>query len=386
MERPLKFSRQVEQLIWQYANEQLNIPTKSFTDLTKLMKGGYHALIQGITGAGKTTLLLNLERELYSHGHIIIHRDDGGLEFLKLLGKVDALNIFYPKGVKFRLHLKKDFNTDIDLIPFDWEKPISIFKEIDQRGLSYNAIVFDIYVLEPHVNAIFWSKFFETLIYYVMQKQISEKEKIVLSIDELNDLVQPNNYEITEVHKRVRSLIEYNIRKLRKHLVTLIASTHRPNQISVNLRSQFSYIFVKKSFGNDIYDFINKMLVQIKNKTFFRILHDIITLDPRYAYVFDYKGNFDKISIPNIEWEKGIKYETQGLISMRKDFEKFDERDIAILLYAISNKSYRKIGKELGFSSPATIYQRLNRMLKNETISKALVELKLSNKIKKKDK
>ena len=39
-------------------------------------------------GAGKTTLLLTLLQVLYSKGHRILMRDDGGLEFLHLLHKI----------------------------------------------------------------------------------------------------------------------------------------------------------------------------------------------------------------------------------------------------------------------------------------------------------
>jgi len=101
-----------------------------------------------------------------------------------------------------------------------------------------------------------------------MQTERARKDPLVFSFDEMNDLVQPRGMELTKGHAGLRSLIEYNVRKLRKHRVTLIASTHRFNQIGINVRSQFSYVLIKQSYGKDVYDFISHNLVTAANEAY----------------------------------------------------------------------------------------------------------------------
>lgn len=265
---------------------------QQFTDITRLLQGGYHMLVIGITGSGKSTLLLTLLRNFVERGFTVLARDDGGLEATYLL-PFTPITYWVPEGCRLKIRNQDEARlNEYEVREYDWRNPGEILDHVFES--PFNLVVFDAFCIDPGMSAVFWAELFKTLIFKCMQTPRSEKEKLIFSVDELNDLIQPKGYELTRKHSNVRALIEYNIRKLRKHNVTLIATSHRFTQLGISVRSQFSYIAVKKSFGWDAWDFLSKSLATQNNKVFWAILKDVTTMGPEYFYLFDYKNNFDK--------------------------------------------------------------------------------------------
>lgn len=327
-----------------FNNKPPKTVTRTYVDWDKFLDGGYHTLLQGRTGSGKTTLLLTLLKILHKHGHRILMRDDGGLEFLHLLPEI-PIKIWIPEGTEFNVetkhqHLVKHFRD-----------PEEILNEVYDSAYRFHVIIYDAYCLDPGPSATFYNKLFKKLIYRCMQTPRDSKEPLVVSFDELNDLIQPHGRGLTKEHSSVKNILEYNVRKLRKHRVTLIASTHRFNQVGINVRSQFSYIIIKQSYGSDVYSFINDNMVTVENKAFWKVLRDLTTMPPQYAYVFDYKNNFDKLVFPDIPRPK-IKYWIDGEVKALKQIQEkqFTKEDIYIALARAGDppESYRSIGRRVG--------------------------------------
>lgn len=341
-----------------YENELKEPKVMQFTDMGKFFQGGMHALIVGITGSGKTTLLLSLLDALLERGHTVLARDDGGLESLNLLYKY-PMRIWIPEGCKLEL----DTAYKHEVTTFDWNNPMEILDRVYEY--PFNLVVFDAFCIDPGLSAKFYADLFRYLIFKCMQTPVNKKKKLIFSIDELNDLIQPKGYELSAQHSSVRSLIEYNIRKLRKHKVTLIASTHRFTQLGISVRSQFSYIFMKQSYGWDAWDFISKSLATQNNKVFWATLKDISSFGREYFYLFDYKNNFDKYTFTDIHRED-IEYQMSGVVeeekSVNENTSDFRRRlKVAYLMgrgYAPS-----EIAEELGVSVNA-VYKDKHKITK----------------------
>lgn len=331
--------------------------TRSFVDWGKFVEGGYHTLLQGRTGAGKTTLLLTLLKQLYEHGHRILMRDDGGLEFLYLLPEF-PVKVWVPEGCELEID-----STHRHTIQH-FKDPKEILNDVYNSTYRFQVIVYDAYCMDPGPSALFYNKLFKQLIYRCMQTARDDKEPLVVSFDELNDLLQPQGRGLTKEHTQVKNILEYNVRKLRKHRVTLIASTHRFNQVGINVRSQFSYIIIKQSYGSDVYSFINDNMVTVENKAFWKVLRDLTTMDPKYAYVFDYKNSFDKMIFPDIPRAR-IKYGIQGEVKAPKlaDPNEYSKEDIYIALARAQDppESYRSIARRVGWDH-TTVMKHANKM------------------------
>jgi len=220
-----------------------------------------------------------------------------------------------------------------------------LVKELIDTEDMYNVVLFDIFCKDKELSATFWAKFFDAFITILMQRHPSEKSKVLLSFDELNDLIQPEKQQLTQTHRKFRSLFEYNIRKLRKHGVKLLCTAHRPNQLTLNIRSQFSFVFIKQSFGWDLYEFLNKELVHISSKVFWWILRDIKDLPVEYAYIFDNGGNYDKFFVPNLR-EDIPPYYVNGILEREQPEDDFYYRKlwVRIILRRLYNElKYGKI-------------------------------------------
>ena len=167
---------------------------------------------------------------------------------------------------------------------------------------------------------------------------------------------------LTRGHSDIRGMVEYNIRKLRKHRVTLIASTHRFNQIGVNVRSQFSYIMIKQSYGKDIYDFISHNLITAANDSFWNTLKTITTMSPEYVYVFDYKNSFDKLRVPDIPRPE-IEYQLNGYIHGDEPNQRYDLIDLIIVAARTQTNpiGYREIA-EIVDRGKSTIGERAQKL------------------------
>ncbi len=318
----------------------LKEPPLSFTDMGRFFQGGMHGLVVGITGSGKTTLLLSLLDAFLDRGYTILARDDGGLESLNLLYKV-PMRIWIPEGCE--LKMKTEHKHDI--ANFDWKEPGEILDRVNEY--PFNLVVFDAFCIDPGTSALFYSTLFRSLIFKCMQTPPAKKKKLIFSVDELNDLIQPKGFELSSQHSSVRSLIEYNIRKLRKHKVTLLATTHRFTQLGISVRSQFSYIFMKQSYGWDAWDFISKSLATQNNKVFWATLKDISTFDRRFFYLFDYKNNFDKFNFNDIHREE-IEYEMTGAVSDEKTDRSSASllREDQVMYFAGKGYTYDMIAEE----------------------------------------
>jgi len=361
-----------------------DITPKQMISVKDFYKEGNHVLILGKTGSGKTVLLLNLIKKFLEHGFRVIHRDDGGLEFLKLLDFVDEIAVMKPSTCYFNVASDK-----VIIYDYDVEKPYELVKFLLDSKHQFMVILFDVYCKDKELAADFWSEFFDAFITILMQRHVSVKRKVVLSFDEINDIIQPQKMELTPVHRKVRALVEYNIRKLRKHKVKLVCTSHRPNQLTLNIRSQFSYVFVKQSFGYDLYQFLNKELVHIGSRLFFKILRDIKDLDVAYAYLFDKKGYFDKLMFPNLP-EYLPYYEIEGILELPKKtdwlaIDRKKRRDIIILLEYIKNKRetgnalYHIIGEKYGIPYP-TVRYIVNKLLEDPKIANLCYKLITSEK------
>jgi len=334
-----------------------------YVDWGPFWRGGYHTLIQGRTGSGKTTLLLNLLWRLHRRGHRILMRDDGGLDFLYLCREI-PMKVWVPRGCSFTC-------DEVEEIQF-FNEPGEVLEGAYTDPLRFHAILYDYFCLGPGPAVKFYSDLFKQLIYRCMQTEREAKDPLVFSFDELNDLVQPKGYELSKQHSGLRPMLEYNVRKLRKHRVTLLATTHRFNQVSLNVRSQFSYIMLKQSYGKDIYDFVSANMVTVQGRAFWAMITALTTMSPDLAYVFDYKNSYDRVKIPDIPRPR-VRYRLSGEIREEETGKQYDERDLVITALRAQGMGIRAIGRFLGLNH-STIHFRLKKLLQIPTLKEALEE------------
>jgi len=329
--------------------------TRTYTDWGPFWRGGYHTLLQGRTGSGKTTLLLTMLRGLHQVGHRILMRDDGGLDFLYLSPEFPMV-VWVPEGCSFEAD-----SGNVEVRGFT--EPGEILDEAYSSPQRFHAVLYDCFCSDPGPAAGFYSSLFQELIYRCMQTERAVKEPLVFSFDELNDLIQPRGMEITKDHTSIRSMVEYNVRKLRKHRVTLVASTHRFNQVGINVRSQFSYIVIKQSYGKDIYDFISHNLVTAANEAFWAILRDVTTMGPEYAYAFDYRNSYDKLVFPDIP-RPLVRYRLEGKVESEARGKRFDPVDLYIVKARAVEppESYRSIAARVGLHE-STVRARYRKIV-----------------------
>ncbi|MCD6484449.1 MAG: hypothetical protein J7L47_04980 [Candidatus Odinarchaeota archaeon] len=338
---------------------------KQYSDTKTIYDAGRHTLIIGRTGAGKTSFLLNFLLKQLDNGFKVLFRDDGGMEFLYLLNYGVPMDIFIPRGCKLKIKGHSDL---VNILHYDIDNPLMIIQYGINSGKPFTAILFDVYNVEPELSAIFWSAFFKNLIHFAMQnKQKLKQQKVIVSIDELNDLVQGQGKELTNAHKHVKSFIAYNIRKLRKFNISLVATSHGPMEIPKNIRTQFSYNIVKQIEASDIYDYLNRKLIRVKSKTFWGILADITEMSEQYFWLFDYQGHYDKFYFEDIKRKPDIKYETIGMVSYPSKEKRFDEKDLIIALMRAMKKPFKEIAKVIGLSVSST-YERYEKLLKIDKI------------------
>ena len=340
---------------------------RTYADWTKFWEGGHHTLIQGRTGAGKTTLLLTLLWQLYLRGHRILMRDDGGLDFLYLAEKI-PMTVWTPEGCSFTLTHPQLYDIEVR----GFTEPRDILGEVYTSPYRFHAILYDCYCSDPAPAAAFYSDMFKELIFKCMQTERARKDPLVFSFDEMNDLVQPKGMELTKGHASLRSLIEYNVRKLRKHRVTLLASTHRFNQIGINVRSQFSYVLIKQSYGKDVYDFISHNLITAANEGFWATLRNLTTMGPEYVYVFDYKNSYDRLRVPDIP-RPVVRYDLEGEVTVGEDPRQYDLIDliVAVARGREPPESYQSIADRVG-RAKATVIQRAQKLRKLPYLKEAV--------------
>jgi len=346
--------------------EPITLP-RTFVDWSKFFEGGHHTLLQGRTGAGKTTLLLTLIWQLHTRGHRILMRDDGGLDFL-FLAEYIPMMVWVPSGCGFTLAHPELYDIEVR----SFEEAREILDEVYESPYRFHVILYDCFCSDPAPAAEFYSDLFKELIFKCMQTERARKDPLVVSFDEMNDLVQPKGMELTKGHAGLRGLIEYNVRKLRKHRVTLIASTHRFNQIGINVRSQFSYVLIKQSYGKDVYDFISHNLITAANEGFWSTLRTLTTMGPEYVYVFDYKNSYDKLRVPDIP-RPIVRYELSGEIMAEEDPRQYDLIDliVAVARSQQTPESFQALADRLD-RAKSTIVQRAQKLKKLPYLQEAM--------------
>lgn len=266
---------------------------QTFTDVNRLFETDQHGLIEGRTRYGKTTLKLTLLKKFINRGVTVLDRDDGGLEFRYLASYVPS-RVFIPNDPNISFDL---LGFKADVVKFD--NPMEIIDQVWRYDYPYNVIVYDVFSMYAAQKAEFYSKLFMGMIFKLQQMRDSYKRRVVFGVDELNDLIPPRGKGSREFGI-TRSDIEMNIRKIGKHKVQLIGTSHRFNQIGIDTRSQFDQIYIKKSYGYDAWDFLSKNLIASNNKTFWRMMKLITTLPKNEFVFFDENRNFDRYSFPDI--------------------------------------------------------------------------------------
>ncbi|MBO3809633.1 MAG: DUF87 domain-containing protein [Candidatus Brockarchaeota archaeon] len=354
-----------EEFIKRHLNRQVSSFDKPeavyFTDLNGFFEKMMHSAIVGRTGAGKSTLLLTLIKKFMDRGNVVLLRDDGGLEFRYLACRYPSeTRVFIPVPDDGECVLKTHgFNCEI--VPV--KTPGEALDVLGDGDRLLNVMVYDAFCLEPGVAARWYSEMFKQLIYKCMQRALRFRSKLVLAIMELNDIVQPKVSTLTKEHEAVRTLIEYNIRKLRKFNVQLIAETHRFNMISVNVRSQFDYHFIKKSYGYDIWEFMTKNLLKASKYTFWALMGKATTMPPWQFLLFDYNGNYDLFQFGDIPRPRGVECEAHGVVMPPRKTTQ-DERiwkpRLAKLIRVLSEMGWtdQRIAEQLGMSKKEVAYVR----------------------------
>lgn len=306
LEEPEKVSRKISSMAPKQREEYINIQAskaedfdtshvQEFTDANKLFYSDFHALLVGKTRQGKTTLLTTMLKRFLDKDRetTILHRDDGGLEFL-YLARYYPTRVFIPNDENIEL-IPVGFKCDI--VRFD--NPQEIIKKVWQYDYPFNVIVYDVYSLNAATKAKFYSELFMRLLFHVQQMRKNAKKPVIFSIDELNDLVPPKGKGNPEM-ALTRSDVEQNIRKLGKHKVRLIGSAHRFNQIGLDTRSQFEQVYIKKCYGYDAWDFFTKNLATSNKSTFWKVLKHVLKMPRNEFLLFDENQQYDFYKFPDI--------------------------------------------------------------------------------------
>ena len=351
---------------------------------TLFWEGGYHSLLHGKTGAGKTTLLLALLHRLHKGGHRILHRDDGNREFLYLAPHIPMV-VWHPEGTLFELKAPHRY-PKVEIRTFTG--PDEIIEAAYTTPQRFHAILYDCYCMQPGPQARFYSEFFKTLIFRCMQAEYEDwdeeddeeegdevRESLVASFDEINDLIPPRGKSISQDHADVLRQIVQNIRKLRKYRVTLIATVHRFNQLDLDVRSQFSYYFIKKSHGKDIYDFMNQNLWTVTARSYQAAMRFVTSMPRDQVLLFDGDGNYDKMRWPDIPRVKP-RHRVKGEIKGEEEAEgkRYDEVDLLIAAHRSQGRRWtqEEIAKLVGVTPQAIAKREKKLRGANEFMKQAL--------------
>ena len=354
---------------------------RSYVDWSLFYEGGYHSLIHGVTGAGKTTLLMYLLWILHEAGFRIIHRDDGNREFLYLTPIIPMV-IWHPKDTEFELRYPERYpGTEVRT----FTEPGEILDAAYRTPQRFHAILYDCYCLTAGPQARFYSTFFERLIYRCMQGEWDTwsggedegdevRTPMVASFDEINDLIPPRSKSLGKEYSDVLRQVSQNIRKLRKYRVTLMATVHRFNQLDLDVRSQFTYYWIKKSFGQDIYQFINRNLWTVSGDVYQAAMRFCQTMPRDQVLVFDRDGSYDKMRWPDIPRVKP-QHRIRGEITLEDEVRKKQYDDLDLLVAALRGEgrrwTQREIAELVGLTQQAIAAREKKLWARNELLRKA---------------
>jgi len=310
----------------------------------QVIKNNNFILNNGIVthNSGKTTLQITLLKKFLERNRVVLFRDDGGLEFPYLSAYYDT-RIFIPNEKSIELDL---IGFKADIVRFN--DPREIISQVYDYSYPLNVIVYDVFCDTARQRAIFYSKLFMGLIGSLQRKRKSQKRKMVFGIDELNDLIPPRGKGSVEA-SITRADIEMNIRKIRKHKVQIIASSHRFNQIGVDTRSQMEQIYFKKSYGYDVWDFLSKNLITSNSKTFWGMVKRMLTLPRNQFVLFDENRHFDLYTFPDIPRDPNIDIEAIGSIPIESKDKNaiYRQRYLAWMELVQSSKMFLKEKEEM---------------------------------------
>jgi len=359
-------------------------PVRSFVDWSLFWEGGYHSLLHGVTGAGKTTLQLRLIWLLHDAGHRVIHRDDGNREFLYLAPYVPMV-VWHPEGTEFELQAPHRY-PNVEIRTF--KEPQEILDAAYRTPQRFHAILYDCYCREQGPQARFYSEFFKHLIYRCMQGEWEWsggdedeegdeiRQPLVASFDEINDLIPPRSKTFSKEHADMLRQLVQNIRKLRKYRVTLVASVHRFNQLDLDVRSQFTYYWIKKSFGQDIYQFMNRNLWTVNAQGYNAAMKFCQTMPRNQVLIFDRDGNYDKMVWPDVPRVKP-RHRIKGEIKVdEEEGKEYDEIDLLIAARRSQGKRWTQqaIADAVGLSQQTVAAREMKLKERNEILRQALEE------------
>jgi len=347
---------------------------KKFAELKELADGSKHILFVGETGSGKTTLHLQLLFYYWYKGHTILHRDDEGLEFQYLLAYGVPMNIFIPKECNLRI---KEGDYDYRIHHFDHQNPSEIFETMKTSRRRFNVVVFDIFVkdstqaiwLEPQ----FYFKLLGDFSKYASRRM--DRTRIILSIDELDDIIPPRGWGSSEAHEKLIPVFEKMLRKLRKKQVTIIASTHRPTQLSKSARKTFQYKIVKFSDSEDARAFLDPLLIMTHTSLRKRIINDVQKMPQNTFYIFDRRGFYNKHTFPDLPSRPQIIESIEGEVIALNREKGYDEIDLLTAIMKVRGYSFRKIAEYCGVGK-STIFRRYQNLMDNRKIAKFLSEIR----------
>lgn len=343
---------------------------KKFADLKIFSDAKKHILFVGETGSGKTTFQLELLFYYWYKGHIILHRDDEGLEFQHLLAYGVPMNIFIPKGCNLRF---KEGVYDYNIYHFDWQEPSSIFQVMEKSRKRFNVVVFDIFVkditqaiwLEPE----FYFRLLGDFSKYASRRM--DTRRIILSIDELDDIIPPKGWGSSETHEKLIPIFEKMLRKLRKKNVTIIASTHRPNQLSKSARKTFQYKIVKFSDPEDARNFLDPLLIMAKTSLWKKIINDVQKMKENECYIFDRRGFYNKHTLPDLPSRPRIIEAIEGEVKVPTRERGYDEIDLIIAIMRAKKASFPQIAKKVHMAQ-SSVYERYKKLMKRPVIEEVL--------------
>jgi len=227
--------------------EDLKLEVKHYSDRAKpFLRGeGYHGSILGQTGSGKTTLLFDLEKRFMKNNILVIHRDDCGSSWIRILPDTPT-NVYIPRGCNLKLISDKYTSLDYAIHHFDLKRVDELFWMIYDSDDLYHVILIFPFTSNMGVASEFWANFLTHLIVETARLPISQARKVCFSCDQLNDILRPRGKEINVKQANVRELFNRAIANLRKQKVTILSTTHRLMDITASARTEFSYTFIKK--------------------------------------------------------------------------------------------------------------------------------------------
>ena len=368
---------------------------KPFADPGKLFDYT-HCWLLGKSGAGKTVLLHWLHKLAVDKGFKVIHRDDGGLGWLKLTKGPGAVRgqiiAWAPEhngdACEIEIHAP---NVKVQHFPIT--DPGWLVEQILDSEDGYHAVLaFEgLNADSKPYEVIFWDGFLSHFLNVLATMHPGEKGDVILSFDELNDLIQPKGFELGDVYRRLRAKLELHIRKVRKHHVKLMFTSHRVKDIPPGIRNNVDFLIIKKlRYMYDAYVSLNYMLVTLK-QLFWRILARIKAMGPDEFFMIDPAGNWDFYTVPNLAEDHELPYyRIKHQINMAEELnpkpfrgrEKWAEvrKWVKATLLALKNRielgteAYGRIAEQLGFSSSGTVGGPLAHNLLSDPELKALYD------------